>query len=160
MPGSQKVPLRGFPYGEMDIWARPRSLLRFVPIFGGAYIFRHGAKISFVVRTQCKAVTGTLLPNAMQDVNLRFVMGNPSMFRPDLIRVPAPMSFGEQLPYELPPLFLERTGDATLQIPGQGETWDTIYTFRVTDPTMTAFPWIVAVVSAVLAAVVIAILIN
>ena len=158
MPGSQRVPLRGFPYGEVDIWARPRSWLRFVPIFGGAYIFRHGAKISFVLTTRCKAVAGSPSPNAMHGINLRFVMGIPNIYRLDMIRIPAPKSFGEHIRYELPPLFLERTGDATLQIPGQGETWDTIYTFQVSDPTITALRWIVVLIMAIVASVLTAII--
>ena len=151
MPGSQKVPLRGFPFGEVDVWARPRSLLRFVPIFGGAYIFRHGARISFAVTTQCKKVADSPSPEAMYGLKLRFMVG--TSVREDIIRIPASTSFGERGRYNLPPLFLEHTGDTTLQLPGEGNTWDTIYAFQVSDPTMMAVTWIVALVAAAGAAI-------
>lgn len=158
MPGSQKVPVRGFPYGEVHIWARPRSVLRFVPFVGGAYIFRHGAKISFLLGTRCQQVIAAPSPDAMQDIKLRFVMGMPNIYRLDMIRIPAPTSFGEHKRYALPPLFLERTGDAMLQMPGQGDTWDTIYTFRVSDPTMTAVTWIVAMITGIAIAIITAVI--
>lgn len=161
MPGSQTIPVRDFPYGALEMKALPKSWLRFVPLIGGARMFRHGARITFTVRTRCiEAATveekKAEVPHAVE-IHTEFEEGD--IQRKDTVRLPPPGSYNERHTYELPPLFLERSGDVTIKIRHEPTaTFDTLYAFRVIDPTFTALTWGVAIVAAILSAVITAIL--
>ena len=167
MSGAQTVPLRGYGGGKysLAVSAKPLTWWRFVPIVGAAWMFRLGAKVQFLVEIKCTGINPVeeslereqahIEAQLLQQgkpvefmINLAFVLGDEGMRRPDTITFSVPLRVGDRWRRQLPPIFLERTGDAVLRVMPGGGGWDSLYSFHVSELAMVALNWIMALLAA------------